>query len=156
MAGKSESQKTISFRLNMAREEEKELYEVIIAHNRGKANDTYGSSGAYIKAAMRSFHSNETQIEEHKKSYLEMQKFSIQQAEIQKELFLEALDTHYQKLACMLVESITKAMCSQDHQSTSGEAVRSERDFKNKEEKNTSPDMEDSMPEEAFSYLQNL
>ena len=39
MAGKSELQKSLSFRLNLSKEDERELYEVIMGHNRDNTND---------------------------------------------------------------------------------------------------------------------
>ena len=56
MAGKSELQKSLSFRLNLSKEDERELYEAIMGHNRDNENDPYGSSGAYIKAALKCYH----------------------------------------------------------------------------------------------------
>lgn len=55
MAGKKEVQKTVAFRLNIAKEEERELYHAIMKHGRGRENDIYGSSGAYVKAALRHY-----------------------------------------------------------------------------------------------------
>ena len=53
MAGRKEFRKSITFRLNLDREDERELYETIRKHSRHVAGDEYGSAGAYIKAALR-------------------------------------------------------------------------------------------------------
>ena len=60
MAEDNKMQRTISFRLNMKREDEKALYEEIMSHNCKKKDDSYGSGGAYIKAALKSFYGNES------------------------------------------------------------------------------------------------
>lgn len=63
MAGKKEVQKTVAFRLNIAKEEERELYHAIMRHSRGRENDIYGSSGAYVKAALKHYHRQESELE---------------------------------------------------------------------------------------------
>ena len=50
MAGRKEFRKSITFRLNLDREDERELYETIWQHSRHVPGDVYGSAGAYIKA----------------------------------------------------------------------------------------------------------
>lgn len=59
MVGKKEVQKTVAFRLNIAKAEERELYHAIMKHGRGNENDLYGSSGAYLKAALKHYHRQE-------------------------------------------------------------------------------------------------
>ena len=42
MAGKKEVQKTVAFRLNLSRADERELYQAIMKHGRNMENDIYG------------------------------------------------------------------------------------------------------------------
>ena len=63
MAGKKEVQKTVAFRLNLSRADERELYQAIMKHGRNMENNIYGSSGAYVKAALRHYHRQESQLE---------------------------------------------------------------------------------------------
>ena len=166
MAGKSELQKSLSFRLNLSKEDERELYEAIMGHNRDNANDPYGSSGAYIKAALKCYHGNEMQMEQQEHFKEEMQEYLQRQANEQRELFLKALEVHDQKMVAMIVESVASTLARMEIQPS----VKPHR-----EENNTSsletiqgkraeiilPDtmdetIEETMPEEAFSYLQNL
>ena len=166
MAGKSELQKSLSFRLNLSKEDERELYEAIMGHNRDNANDPYGSSGAYIKAALKCYHGNEMQMEQQEHFKEEMQEYLQRQANDQRELFLKALEAHDQKMVAMIVESVASTLVRMEYQPS----VKQYR-----EENNTSsletiqgkraeiilPDtmdetIEETMPEEAFSYLQNL
>jgi hypothetical protein len=161
MAGKSELQKSLSFRLNLSKEDERELYEAIMGHNRDKSNDPYGSSGAYIKAALKCYHGNEMQTEQQVHFKEEMQEYLQMQANEQRELFLKALEVHDQKMVSMIVESVASTLARMEMQPS----VKPQR-----EENNTSSlervqgkradilqdTMDETMPEEAFSYLQNL
>lgn len=161
MAGKSELQKSLSFRLNVSKEDERELYEAIMGHNRDKANDPYGSSGAYIKAALKNYHGNEMQMEQQEHFKEEMQEYLQRQANEQRDLFLKALEVHDQNMVAMIVESVASTLARLEFQP----AVK-----QHKDENNTSSlekvqgkktdilqnTMDEAMPEEAFSYLQNL
>lgn len=166
MAGKSELQKSLSFRLNLSKEDERELYEAIMGHTRDNANDPYGSSGAYIKAALKCYHGNEMQMEQQEHFKEEMQEYLQMQANEQRELFLKALEVHDQKMVALIVESVASTLARMEMQPF----VKTHR-----EENNTSslekvqgkraeiilPDtmdetIDETMPEEAFSYLQNL
>ena len=158
MAGKSELQKSLSFRLNLSKEDERELYEAIMGHNRDNANNPYGSSGSYIKAALKCYHGNEMQMEQQEHFKEEMQEYLQRQANEQRELFLKALEVHDQKMVAMIVESVASTLARM-------ETVKPHR-----EENNTSSlekvqgkrtdilqyTIDETMPEEAFSYLQNL
>ena len=164
MAGKSELQKSLSFRLNLSKEDERELYEAIIGHNRDNVNvnDPYGSSGAYIKAALKCYHGNEMQMVQQEHFKEEMQEYLQRQANEQRELFLKALEVHDQKMVAMIVESVASTLAMMEYQPS----VKQYR-----EENNTSSlekvqgkraeiilqdTIDETMPEEAFSYLQNL
>ena len=164
MAGKSELQKSLSFRLNLSKEDERELYEVIMGHNRDNANDPYGSSGAYIKAALKCYHGNEMQQQKHFKE--EMQEYLQMQANEQRELFLKALEVHDQKMVAMIVESVASTLARMEYQ-PSVKQYREENNtsslekVQEKRAETILPDtmdetIEETMPEEAFSYLQNL
>ena len=91
MAGKKEVQKTVAFRLNIAKEEERELYYAIMRHGRGRENDVYGSSGAYVKAALRHYHKQESELELQEQNRQEMQSYLKELAEKQGEVFLDKL-----------------------------------------------------------------
>lgn len=161
MAGKSELQKSLSFRLNLSKEDERGLYEAIMGHNRDNENDPYGSSGAYIKAALKCYYGNELQMEQQEHFKEEMQEYLQRQANEQRELFLKALEVHDQKMVAMIVESVASTLARMAIQPS----VKPHR-----EENNTSSlekiqekravilqdTMDETMPEEAFSYLQNL
>ena len=88
MAGKKEVQKTVAFRLNIAKEEERELYHAIMKHGRGRENDMYGSSGAYVKVALKHYHKQESELELQEQNRQEMQSHLRELAEKQSEVFL--------------------------------------------------------------------
>ena len=161
MAGKSELQKSLSFRLNISKEEERELYEAIMGHNRDKANDPYGSSGAYIKAALKFYHRNEMQIEQQEHFKEEMQEYLRMQANEQRELFLKELDMHDQKMVAMIVESVASALARMEFQPSAKPSTEENNPSSVKgnlkiNSDNLQDSIEETMPEEAFSYLQNL
>ncbi|MDD3414435.1 MAG: hypothetical protein PHY47_10600 [Lachnospiraceae bacterium] len=161
MAGKSELQKSLSFRLNVSKEDERELYEAIMGHNRDKANNPYGSSGAYIKAALKFYHRNEMQIEQQEHFKKEMHEYLRMQANEQRELFLKALEMHDQKMVAMIVESVASALARMEFQPSAklsteeNNASSVKRNLKINSD-NFQDSIEETMPEEAFSYLQNL
>ena len=162
MAGKSELQKSLSFRLNLSKEDERELYEAIMGHNRDNENDPYGSSGAYIKAALKCYHGNEMQMEQQAHFKEEMKEYLQRQANDQRELFLKALEDHDQKMVAMIVESVASTLARMEMQPF----VKTHREENNTsslekvQEKRAEVILQDTidetMPEEAFSYLQNL
>ncbi len=162
MAGKSELQKSLSFRLNLSKEDERELYEAIMGHNRDNENDPYGSSGAYIKAALKCYHGNEMQMEQQEHFKEEMKEYLQRQANDQRELFLKALEDHDQKMVAMIVESVASTLARMEMQPF----VKTHREENNTsslekvQEKRAEVILQDTidetMPEEAFSYLQNL
>lgn len=98
MALKDGMQKVISIRLNLAREEEKKLYDEVMSHSRNVPGDIYGSSGAYVKAALSAYGADreksdrEHLFKEQMKEYLEM--LSKQQGRE----FLDKLKDHDEKL----------------------------------------------------------
>lgn len=109
MAGKKEVQKTIAFRLNIAKEEERELYHAIMRHGRGRENDIYGSSGAYVKAALRHYRRQESQLELQEQYRQEICCYLKELAELQGEVFLENLAEHDNRLATMVAEAVMGA-----------------------------------------------
>lgn len=110
MAGKKEVQKTVAFRLNIAKEEERELYHAIMKHGRGRENDIYGSSGAYVKAALKHYHRRESQLELQEQYRQEMRGYLKELAELQREVFLEKLVEHDKRLAAMVAEAVMGAV----------------------------------------------
>ena len=98
MALKDGMQKVISIRLNLAREEEKKLYDEVMSHSRNVPGDIYGSSGAYVKAALSAYGADreksdrEHLLKEQMKEYLEM--LSKQQGRE----FMDRLKEHDEKL----------------------------------------------------------
>jgi len=161
MAGKSELQKSLSFRLNVSKEDERELYEAIMGHNRDKANDPYGSSGAYIKAALKCYHGNEMQMEQQEHFKEVMQEYLRMQANEQRELFLKALEMHDQRMVAMIVESVVSAFARMEFQPSAKPSTEENNSTSVKRNLEINSDnlqdaIEETMPEEAFSYLQNL
>ncbi len=110
MAGKKEVQKTVAFRLNIAKEEERELYHAIMKHGRGRENDIYGSSGAYVKAALRHYHRQESELKLQEQYRQEMCCYLKELAELQGEVFLEKLMEHDKRLAVMVAEAVMEAV----------------------------------------------
>ncbi len=110
MAGKKEVQKTVAFRLNIAKEEERELYQEVMKHGRGTENDIYGSSGAYVKAALRHYHRQESELELQEQYRQEMQSYLRELAEKQGEVFLDRLVEHDKRLASMVAEAVMRAV----------------------------------------------
>lgn len=103
MALKDGMQKVISIRLNLAREEEKKLYDEVMSHSRNVPGDIYGSSGAYVKAALSAYGADreksdrEHLLKEQIKEYLEM--LSKQQGRE----FMDRLKEHDEKLAGQII-----------------------------------------------------
>ncbi len=110
MAGKKEVQKTVAFRLNIAKEEERELYHAIMRHGRGRENDIYGSSGAYVKAALKHYHRQESELELQEQYQQEMRNYLKELSELQGEVFLEKLMEHDNRLAAMVAEAVMGAV----------------------------------------------
>ena len=94
-------------------------------HNRDKSNDPYGSSGAYIKAALKCYHGNEMQMDQQEHFKLEMQEYLQRQANEQRDLFLKALEVHDQKMVAMIVESVASTLARMEIQ-PSGKLQREE------------------------------
>ena len=138
MAGennKNIKQKTISFRLNMERDEERALFEEIQRHSGGMADERYGSSGAYIKKVLLENLENEIVCREQR---------NIQETlERLKETFLEAQEAMILRMwkeqpavNCGTSQRVEKVSVAT---SSIGSAVE-----------------EGELPEEAFSYLSSL
>ena len=106
MAGKKEVQKTVAFRLNIAKEEERELYHAIKRHGRGREDDIYGSSGAYVKAAIKHYHRQENELELQEQYRQEMRNYLKELAELQGEVFLGKLVEHDKRLAVMVADAV--------------------------------------------------
>lgn len=112
MAGKKEVQKTVAFRLNIAKEEERELYHAIMRHGRGRENDIYGSSGAYVKAALKHYHMQESKLAMQEQNQQEMRSYLKELAEKQGEVFLDKLVEHDKRLAVMVADAVMGAVGS--------------------------------------------
>ena len=110
MAGKKEVQKTVAFRLNLSRAVERELYQAIMKHGRNMENNIYGSSGAYVKAALRHYHRQESELELQEQYRQEMQNYLKELAELQGEVFLGKLVEHDNRLAAMVAEAVVRAV----------------------------------------------
>lgn len=171
MAGKKEVQKTVAFRLNIAKEEERELYHAIMKHGRGRENDIYGSSGAYVKAALKHYHRQESKLAMQEQNQQEMRSYLKELAEKQGEVFLDKLVEHDKRLAVMVADAVIRAV--------DGEKVSTGRSEEyGKSDKNNFPSIfkentgeqdgkteqgislentkEDVLPEEALAYLSGL
>lgn len=110
MAGKKEVQKTVAFRLNLSRADERELYQAIMKHGHNMENNIYGSSGAYVKAALRHYHRQESELELQEQYRQEMQNYLKELAELQGEVFLGKLVEHDNRLAAMVAEAVVRAV----------------------------------------------
>lgn len=123
----------------MSREEEKELYEAIKKHDRSKGGDCYGSSGAYIKAALRNFHHKEQAYELQEQWQNAMKEQMERLAAEQTKAFLTALEEHDEKLVTMVSQAVQDVIA---RDKMSGVVI---------------PDtVEETMPEEAMAYLASL
>ena len=110
MAGKKEVQKTVALRLNLSRTDERELYEAIMKHGRNMENDIYGSSGAYVKAALKHYHRQESELELQEQYRQEMRSYLKELAEEQREVFLNGLSEHDKELAVTVAEAVMRAV----------------------------------------------
>lgn len=110
MAGKKEVQKMVAFRLNLSRADERELYQAIMKHGRNMENDIYGSSGAYVKAALKHYHRQESELELQEQYRQEMRNYLKELSELQGEVFLEKLVEHDNRLAVMVAEAVMGAV----------------------------------------------
>lgn len=174
MAGKKEVQKTVAFRLNIAKEEERELYHAIKRHGRGRENDIYGSSGAYVKAALKHYHRQESELELQEQNRQEMRSYLKELAEKQGEVFLDKLVEHDKRLVAMVAEAVIRAVddrkvstgVSEEYGKSDDNNFSSifkvsmgERDSKTEPGislENTKEDVQDVLPEEALAYLSGL
>ncbi len=171
MAGKKEVQKTVAFRLNIAKEEERELYHAIMRHGRGKENDIYGSSGAYVKAALRHYHRQESELELQEQYRQDMQSYLRELAEKQGEVFLDRLAEHDKRLASMVAEAVMHAVDSRrvsagrseehgksddNNFSSISKAGLVDYDGKTEQSEEFEDIKEDALPEEALAYLSGL
>ncbi len=174
MAGKKEVQKTVAFRLNIAKEEERELYHAIMRHGRDRENDIYGSSGAYVKAALRHYHRQESELELQEQNRQEMRGYLKELAEQQGEAFLEKLSEHDKELAVTVVEAVVRAVSGVKASSIANNEGQGIGDFGKKPAVNSAEDVavggteteqgdsmgetgaEEGLPDEALLYLSNL
>ena len=104
MAGRKEFRKSITFRLNLDREEERELYETIRQHSRHVAGDAYGSAGAYIKAALRDYRRQEKDVGLREQFQSDMEKYLQKLAVSEREEILKALEEHDKRLVSVMLE----------------------------------------------------
>ena len=90
------SQKSISVRFNISRENEKRLYDEVKRHNRNIKDDPYGSEGAYIKAAVAHYMKKKDQTETISFSPEQLQDLMEQIVEKTCEAFLKKQDDNDQ------------------------------------------------------------
>ena len=137
-------QRTISFRLNMEKEDERELYESI------KGHDCYGSSGAYIKAALKYFCSKEKEYElqERLQSFFEgqMERMLTEQTKA----FVDALAEHDQKLLSMALTGVSIAT---PVMAVKEPTVKAEVPNQSIVVEPQMPDASEDIPAEALAYL---
>lgn len=171
MAGKKEVQKTVAFRLNIAKEEERDLYHAIMKHGRGRENDIYGSSGAYVKAALKHYHRQESELELQEQNRQEMRSYLEELTEKQGEMFLDKLVEHDKRLAAMVAEAVIHAVdgrkvsvdASEEYGKSDNNNFSSifkestgEQDGKAERGISLENTKEDVLPEEALAYLSGL
>ena len=165
MAGKKEVQKTVAFRLNLSRADERELYQAIMKHGRNMENNIYGSSGAYVKAALRHYHRQESELELQEQYRQEMQNYLKELAELQGEVFLGKLVEHDNRLAAMVAEAVVRAVGGIQISGIGTNEGQGIGDFRRQPVINpaenvavggTETQQGDSVPDEALFYLSNL
>ena len=171
MAGKKEVQKTVAFRLNLSRADERELYQAIMKHGRNMENDIYGSYGAYVKAALRHYHRQESELELQEQYRQEMRCYLKELAEKQGEVFLDKLVEHDKRLAAMVAEAVIRAVddrkvstgaseeygrSDDDNFSSIFKESMEEQDGKTEQGTSLENTKEDVLPEEALAYLSGL
>ncbi|MCM1493651.1 MAG: hypothetical protein NC180_10550 [Muribaculaceae bacterium] len=177
MAGRKEVRKSITFRLNLDREEEKELYEAIRQHNRQVSGDVYGSAGAYIKTALRYYQKKESGARLQEQFQADMEEYLQKLASSEKEEFLKALEEHDQQLVSMVLEAVMPMLgkvseavpvsAETGFDERGQKKSRKENVFTNRKNSITDgsesmfPDSDESagtedMPEEALSYVLGL
>ncbi len=174
MAGKNDLQKTVAFRLNLSRADERELFQEILKHGRNVENDIYGSSGAYVKAALRHYHRQESKLELQEQNRQEMRNYLRELAEEQGKVFLEKLAEHDKKLISMVVGAVMdivggikisdagtnegqgigdfeKRSAINPAEEIAVELTKAEQSERAEEDK-----IDEGLPEEALLYLSNL
>ncbi len=174
MAGKKEVQKTVAFRLNLSRADERELYQAIMKHGRNMENDIYGSSGAYVKAALRHYRRQESELELQEQYRQELRCYLKELAEKQREVFLDGLLEHDKKLADTVAEAVVRAVggikasgigTNEGHGSgdvgkrssvNPAENVAVEKTETQQGDSVEEIGVEEGLPEEALFYLSNL
>ncbi len=112
MAGRKEFRKSITFRLNLDREDERELYETIRQHNRHVAGDVYGSAGAYIKAALRDYRRQEKNVGLREQFQSDMEKYLQKLAVSERDEIMKALAEHDKRLVSVMLELLMPMMGS--------------------------------------------
>lgn len=174
MAGKNDLQKTVAFRLNLSKADERELFQEILKHGRNVENDIYGSSGAYVKAALRHYHRKESKLELQEQYRQEMRCYLKELAEEQREVFLDGLLEHDKELAVTVAEAVMRAVGGlkiSDAGTNEGQgignfgkrsAINPARDIAveqakaEQSERAEEDKIDEGLPEEALSYLSNL
>lgn len=177
MAGRKEFRKSITFRLNLDREDERELYETIWQHSRHVPGDVYGSAGAYIKAALRDYQKQEKDVRLREQFQSDMEKYLQKLAVSEREEILKALEEHDKRLVSVMLELLMPMMGSgsvvgsiPENVGMGGMAQRQSRQEDVIDGRNSSiaddsdkmlPDrgegaVTEDMPEEALSYVLGL
>lgn len=98
MSVKEGAQKVISVRLNLAREDEKKLYNEVMSHNRRVPGDIYGSAGAYVKAALAAYSAGREEEEREYHLKKQMEDFLERLSREQATGFMKQLEEHDKKL----------------------------------------------------------
>lgn len=170
MAGRKEFRKSITFRLNLDREEERELYETIRQHSRHVKGDLYGSAGAYIKTALRDYQRKKKDVRLREQFQSDMEKYLQKLAVSEREEFLKALEEHDKRLASVMLELLMPLMGSGSGPENTGMDGIAKRKFRQEnipdDRKGSITDDSDGMisddgegavtegmPEEALSYV---
>lgn len=170
MAGKNDLQKTVAFRLNLSKADEKELFQEILKHGRNVENDIYGSSGAYVKAALRHYHRQESELELQEQYRQEMRCYLQELAEEQRKVFLDGLLEHDKELAVTVAEAVMRAVGGIKISDAGMNEGRQMEKFRKQSAVNPTvgisqteqsesigeKETDDALPDEALLYLSNL
>ena len=174
MAEKNDLQKTVAFRLNLSRADERELFQEILKHGRNVENDIYGSSGAYVKAALRHYRKQESKLEQQEQNRQEMRNYLRELAEEQGKVFLEKLAEHDKKLISIAVGAVIDIVGDikiSDAGTNEGQSIGNfgkrsainpaedkavEQTKVEQSERAEEDKIDEGLPEEALFYLSNL
>ena len=164
----SNSKKSVSVRFNLSRENERKMYDEVMSHSREIADDPYGSTGAYIKTAIRFYMQDRERIESENRSREQLQEYIDRSVEAAGEVFLKKLQEHDQSRMLENLTNVVKTIqsgggiatgISTDESGGSDDVTGMEPKKKSKVQEvidRLDAESEEMPPEDALSYLSHL